>query len=56
LALLNHVDELDLAGGRHVATVANVPLIAPQTLFEGRIRRLDMRLTKNIKLTNRVKL
>ncbi len=32
-----------LAGGRSTATV---PLVAPQTLFEGRIRRLDMRVSK----------
>ena len=39
-----------------VPQLPNVPLIAPQTLFEGRIRRLDMRVTKIFKLTNRVKL
>jgi hypothetical protein len=39
----------DLAGR---AATANVPLIAPQTLFEGRIRRLDLRLTKVFKLRN----
>ncbi len=33
-----------------------MPLIAPQTLFEGRLRRLDLRLTKNFKITNRVRL
>jgi hypothetical protein len=38
----------NLAGG---VTFANVPLVAPQTLFEGRIRRLDLRLTKMIRLT-----
>src|SRR5262249_54599474 len=43
----------NLAGS---ATFANVPLIAPQTLFEGRIRRFDMWLTKNFRLTNRVRL
>ncbi|MCY4636082.1 MAG: hypothetical protein OXG04_16505 [Acidobacteria bacterium] len=32
-----------LAGGRRAATV---PLVAPQTLFEGRIRRLDLRVSK----------
>ena len=32
-----------LAGGRRTATV---PLVAPQTLFEGRIRRLDLRVSK----------
>ena len=43
----------DLAGG---AVTANVPLIAPQTLFEGRIRRLDLRVTKIFKLTPRTRL
>jgi carboxypeptidase family protein len=38
-----------LAGG---AATANVPLVAPQTLFEGRIRRLDLRLTKILKVTS----
>jgi hypothetical protein len=38
------------------AATANVPLIAPQTMFEGRIRRLDMRVTKIFKLTPRVRL
>jgi hypothetical protein len=28
------------------AATANVPLVLPQTMFEGRIRRLDLRLTK----------
>ena len=37
----------NLAGG---ALSANVPLIAPQTLFEGRIRRLDLRLTKIVRI------
>ena len=32
-----------LAGGRRAATV---PLVPPQTLFEGRIRRLDLRVSK----------
>ena len=32
-----------LAGGRRAATV---PLVAPQTLFEARIRRLDLRVSK----------
>jgi len=40
----------NLAGN---AATANVPLIAPQTLFEGRIRRLDMRLTKIFKMRSR---
>ena len=43
----------NLAGG---AATANVPLIAPQTLFEGRIRRLDLRVTKIFKVTPRTRL
>jgi hypothetical protein len=43
----------DLAGG---ALTANVPLVAPQTIFEDRIRRLDLRLTKIFRLTPRVRL
>jgi hypothetical protein len=42
-----------LAGG---ALTANVPLVAPETMFEGRIRRLDLRLTKIFQLTSRVRL
>jgi len=33
----------NLSGG---AATARVPLVLPQTMFEGRIRRLDLRLTK----------
>ena len=33
-----------------------MPLVAPQTVFEGRIRRLDLRLTKIFQLTPRVRL
>ena len=33
-----------------------MPLVAPQTVFEGRIRRLDLRLTKIFQLTTRVRL
>jgi hypothetical protein len=43
----------NLAGG---ARTINVPLVAPQTLFEGRIRRLDLRLTKIFRVTNRMRL
>jgi hypothetical protein len=43
----------NLAGG---ARTINVPLVMPQTMFEGRIRRLDVRLTKYFQLTNRVRL
>ncbi len=42
-----------LAGG---ARTINVPLLVSNTLFEGRIRRLDLRLTKTFQLTNRVRL
>jgi hypothetical protein len=41
----------DLAGGTRTV---NVPLIAPQTLYEGRIRRLDLRLTKHFQLSSRL--
>jgi hypothetical protein len=43
----------NLSGG---ALTAQVPLVAPQTVFEGRIRRLDMRVTKIFQLTNKVRL
>jgi len=43
----------NLAGG---ALTANVPLVAPQTQFEDRIRRLDLRLTKIFNITQRVRL
>lgn len=43
----------NLAGN---AATANVPLVMPQTLFEDRIRRLDLRLTKIFTITNRVRL
>jgi hypothetical protein len=42
----------NLAGG---ALTANVPLVAPETVFEGRIRRLDLRVTKIFQLTSRVR-
>ena len=43
----------NLAGN---AVTANVPLVMPQTLFEDRIRRLDLRLTKIFRITERVRL
>jgi len=43
----------NLSGG--VAAVA-VPLVTPQTLFEGRITRLDLRLTKMVRLSQRLRL
>jgi hypothetical protein len=42
-----------LSGG---ARTVNVPLVIPQTFFEGRTRRLDLRLTKNFQLTRRMRL
>jgi hypothetical protein len=42
-----------LAGGARTVTVL---LVSPQTLFEDRTRRLDLRLTKNVQLTDRVRL
>jgi hypothetical protein len=42
-----------LAGG---VRTANVPLVFPQTLFEGRTRRLDLRLTRNFLLPRGVRL
>ena len=43
----------NLAGG---ARTANVPLVLPQTLFEGRTTRLDLRLTKVFQVGSRVRL
>jgi Carboxypeptidase regulatory-like domain len=43
----------NLAGGARTATV---PLVAPMTSFEGRITRLDVRLTKVVNLGSRVRL
>jgi hypothetical protein len=43
----------NLAGN---TTFANVPLIAPESLFEARLRRLDLRLTKMFNVTKRVRL
>ena len=42
-----------LAGG---AATFTVPLVAPNTLFEKRIRRMDLRLTKNFNLGPKVRL
>jgi hypothetical protein len=42
-----------LAGGTRTATV---PLIVPQTVFEDRFNRLDLRVGKRIRLTQRVRL
>ena len=42
-----------LAGGTRSASVS---LIVPQTMYEARIRRLDLRVTKNVQLTPRVRL
>jgi hypothetical protein len=43
----------NLSGG---ALTAFVPLIAPQSMFESRIRRLDLRLTKFFQITQRIRL
>jgi len=43
----------NLAGN---AATASVPLVAPQTMWEGRIRRLDMRLTKIFNLPHKIRL
>jgi hypothetical protein len=43
----------NLAGG---ARTVNIPLIVANTMYEGRIRRLDLRLTKIFQLTPRVRL
>ena len=42
-----------LAGG---ARTINIPLVLPYQQFEARIRRLDLRLTKNFNLTKTVRL
>jgi hypothetical protein len=42
-----------LAGG---ARTVNIPLLMPNRQFEGRIRRLDLRLTKGIQLPKRARL
>ena len=42
-----------LAGGARTATV---PLILPQSLFEDRLTRLDVRVGKRLQLTQRVRL
>jgi hypothetical protein len=42
----------NLAGG---ARTVNIPLLMPNTMFEGRIRRLDLRLTKNFQLNQRMR-
>ena len=48
---------LAACGTRAVSTsTALVPLIAPQTLFEGRYTRFDLRVAKRLRLTQRVRL
>ena len=42
-----------LSGG---ARAKEIPLVAPQTLFEDRIRRLDLRLSKVVSVTNQYRL
>jgi hypothetical protein len=42
-----------LAGG---ARSVNIPILLPYSMYEGRVRRLDLRLTKNFTLTKRARL
>ena len=42
----------NLSGG---ATSVTIPLVAPQTLFEDRISRLDLRLSKSIRVRGRAR-
>jgi hypothetical protein len=43
----------NLAGG---ARAVNIPLLLPNNMFERRIRRLDLRLTRHVQLTHAVRL
>jgi hypothetical protein len=43
----------NLAGG---ANTMNIPLVVQNSLFEGRVRRLDLRLTKHFQLGSRFRL
>jgi hypothetical protein len=43
----------DLAGGTRTV---NIPLLMPNRVFEGRIRRLDLRLTKHLQLPKQTRL
>jgi hypothetical protein len=43
----------DLSGGQ---TSVTIPLVAPQTLFEDRISRLDLRLSKSVRIRNRLRI
>ena len=48
---------LAACGTRNPCTnTATVPLIAPQTVWEGRYTRLDLRVNKRVQLTPRVRL
>jgi hypothetical protein len=42
----------NLAGGARTVASPGVPLVAPNTLFEGRTTRLDMRVSKIFKMTH----
>jgi hypothetical protein len=42
-----------LAGG---ARTVNIPLVLQNSMFEGRIRRLDLRLTKHFQMKSRVRI
>jgi hypothetical protein len=43
-------------GAAACAATATVPLIAPQTMFDDRLTRLDVRLAKRIAITQRMRL
>jgi len=43
-------------GAAVCTATATVPLIAPQTMFDGRLTRLDLRLAKRFSLSDRMKL
>jgi hypothetical protein len=48
---------LSACGGRPVCTsTATIPLIAPQTMFDDRLTRLDLRIAKRFAVTERVRL
>jgi hypothetical protein len=49
--------DLGACGGRTPCTAsATVPLVMPGTMYDHRIRRLDVRLTKQLRLTPRLRL
>jgi hypothetical protein len=49
--------DLGACGGRTPCTAsATVPLVMPGTMYDHRIRRLDVRLTKQLRLTQRLRM